>query len=315
VALNQTMAQIDKLKRETQTPQQVLQELPKYLPLPEPITMASAGGVGRGEAASGDSTVLGPESRSLLRVWAGGDGAGVGVDEKESRTSGASDASHALNSVAVEAGIIRKQIERRLAPGTGCANGEQDGAQRDSSSGRSREPDPHTDGSDGGRSAGSPQDVYGNAAGNDSGQGTGRFGAGSSLPDAPQAATHPAPATVQAPSSQQSACFDDYQVNHSNANSPSAVIPGADLKPLYDYVQDCRACQTQLSAAKQNHLDDSTKLAALTRERDAAITASKGGSFWRRLNRNATWFAIGAAAATAAARGAAFTATYRHATR
>lgn len=74
-----------------------------------------------------------------------------------------------------------------------------------------------------------------------------------------------------------------------------AQIPAADLKPLDSYVQDCRACQDQLSVAKQNSADDALKIAALTKDRDAAVTAAKGGTFWRRLRRNAEWFAVGAA--------------------
>lgn len=83
-------------------------------------------------------------------------------------------------------------------------------------------------------------------------------------------------------------------------SSPAAQIPAADLKPLYDYVQDCRACQAQLAAARQDATDNAQKLAALTRERDAAITAAKGGGFWRRLRRNALWFVVGAGAGAAA---------------
>jgi hypothetical protein len=83
-------------------------------------------------------------------------------------------------------------------------------------------------------------------------------------------------------------------------DAPSAQIPTADLKPLYDYVQNCRACQAQLAAAKQDSADNVTKLAALTRERDAALTAAKGGTFWQRLRRNALWFALGAGAGAAA---------------
>jgi hypothetical protein len=85
-------------------------------------------------------------------------------------------------------------------------------------------------------------------------------------------------------------------------DAPSAQIPSADLKPLFDYAQNCRACQAQLAAAQQNSADDSAKIAALTRERDAAITASKGGTFLRRLRRNALWFVAGAAAGYAAAK-------------
>ena len=82
----------------------------------------------------------------------------------------------------------------------------------------------------------------------------------------------------------------------------AAEIPAADLKPLYDYVQDCRAFQDQLAAARQDSADDALKIAAITRERDAAVTAAKGGSFLRRLRRNALWLAIGTAAGLAASK-------------
>lgn len=81
--------------------------------------------------------------------------------------------------------------------------------------------------------------------------------------------------------------------------SPPVQLPSGDLKPLVDFVQDCRACQVQLAAAKQNSLDDRAKLDALTREQNAVIQASKGGSFWRRLRRSALWFAVGAGAGAA----------------
>ncbi len=83
-------------------------------------------------------------------------------------------------------------------------------------------------------------------------------------------------------------------------DAPAARIPAADLKPLYDFVQDCRACQAQLDAAKLNAADDATKITALTRERDAAITTAKGGGVWLRLRRNAVWFVVGAGAGAAA---------------
>lgn len=83
---------------------------------------------------------------------------------------------------------------------------------------------------------------------------------------------------------------------------PAAQIPSADLKPLYDFIQDCRACQAQLTAARQNASDDAAKIVALTAERNAAVTAAKGGTFWRRLRRNAAWFAVGAAVGAAAGR-------------
>jgi hypothetical protein len=87
-----------------------------------------------------------------------------------------------------------------------------------------------------------------------------------------------------------------------SASQPSAQIPGADLKPLYNYVQDCRACQQKLATATQNAADDAVKIEALMRERDAAVTAARGGTFLRRLRRNALWFAVGATAGYAASR-------------
>jgi len=97
-------------------------------------------------------------------------------------------------------------------------------------------------------------------------------------------------------------CASASDCSAQTSNAPAAEIPSADLKPLFDYVQNCRACQAQLAAAQKNSADDAAKISALTRERDAAITASKGGSFLRQLRRNAIWFAIGAAGGYIAAR-------------
>jgi hypothetical protein len=180
--LKDTVAQIDALKRSTQTPTQIIRDLPKYLSLPRPITLSSSEsalpaaqqGTAASEAApcAGDKGCPSPVSPSIA-------------------------ASSAGNSPALES-----------------------------------------------------------------------------------------PAT-SAPANQQE--FPD---------APSAQIPAVDLKPLFDYVQDCRSCQAQL-AAKQDSADNATKLAALTRERDAAMTAAKGGTFWQRLHRNALWFVIGAGAGAA----------------
>ena len=81
-----------------------------------------------------------------------------------------------------------------------------------------------------------------------------------------------------------------------------AVIPAADLKPLYDFSLDCRACQAKLAAAQADLTDERAKTAVLTHERDEAVRAVKGGSVLRRIARNAKWFAIGAAAGAIAAK-------------
>ena len=74
-----------------------------------------------------------------------------------------------------------------------------------------------------------------------------------------------------------------------------AQLPLGDLKPLFDFVQDCRACKLQVAAAQANHADDLTKIAALTKQRDTAVKAAKGGGFWKQTGRAVKWLAIGAA--------------------
>src|SRR5713226_7152229 len=91
-------------------------------------------------------------------------------------------------------------------------------------------------------------------------------------------------------------------------SSPSpqsnAVIPAEDLKPLYDFTIDCKACQAKLAAAQGDLTDERQKTIALTRERDDALRIARGGSTWRRVGRAAKWFLIGAAAGAVAAKAA-----------
>jgi len=89
-------------------------------------------------------------------------------------------------------------------------------------------------------------------------------------------------------------------------NPPATVsIPQPDLKPLYDDLQDCRANALESDTLKKDLADEKASAASLAKERDAALTAVHGGTFWVRLKREAKWFAIGiatGAAATAIAR-------------
>ncbi len=88
-------------------------------------------------------------------------------------------------------------------------------------------------------------------------------------------------------------------------STPShAVIPSEDLKPLYDFAIDCKACQAKLSAAQSDLADEKIKTTTLTKERDDAVRAAKGGGAWRRIARATKWFAIGAAAGAIAAKSA-----------
>ena len=125
------------------------------------------------------------------------------------------------------------------------------------------------------------------------------------------AATQPSPsAPPTTPCSSGPVCgpegLDSSASAHSRAGvkpaSASAVIPASDLKPLYDFAIDCRACQAKLAAAQADLSDERAKTVILTRERDEAVRAAKGGSLLRRVARNAKWLAIGAAAGAIAAR-------------
>jgi hypothetical protein len=80
------------------------------------------------------------------------------------------------------------------------------------------------------------------------------------------------------------------------------AIPTEDLKPMYDFAVDCKACQARLTAATADLADEKLKTQALSRERDAALQAARGGSLRRRLARSAKWFFLGAIAGAVAAK-------------
>jgi hypothetical protein len=91
-------------------------------------------------------------------------------------------------------------------------------------------------------------------------------------------------------------------------SSPSpqtnAVIPPEDLKPLYDFTIDCKACQAKLAAAQADLTDERKKTTSLTHERDDALRIARGGTALRRIARAAKWFLLGAAAGAVAAKAA-----------
>jgi len=92
--------------------------------------------------------------------------------------------------------------------------------------------------------------------------------------------------------------------NNSPPAPSGALVPTADLKPLYDFALDCKACQVKLAVAQNDLADERQKTVALTQERDDALRLAKGGTAWRRVARGAKWFIIGAAAGTLAAKSA-----------
>jgi type II secretory pathway pseudopilin PulG len=91
-----------------------------------------------------------------------------------------------------------------------------------------------------------------------------------------------------------------------NAPAPqtNAVIPAEDLKPLYDFTIDCKACQAKLATAQNDLTDERAKTTALAHERDDALRIARGGTVFRRITRAAKWFLIGAAAGAVAAKAA-----------
>ena len=81
-----------------------------------------------------------------------------------------------------------------------------------------------------------------------------------------------------------------------------ATIPQSELKPLYNHLQDCMACDVRLHAGEADLLDKQAQVKALTLQRDAALSAATGGKFWHRLKHNAKWFILGSAAGALALR-------------
>lgn len=65
-----------------------------------------------------------------------------------------------------------------------------------------------------------------------------------------------------------------------------AIIPTASLGPLFNFATDCQACRLQ-------HTADLAKIEELTKERDAALKAAKGGSWIRRVVKGAKIFGVG----------------------
>ena len=245
-ALDQTLAQIQKLKHDTQTPEEVLSQLPQYLNLPQPITLNPPSGQNPPQAAATSDAGQGKNKkgtglRLFGRSWFSPKTAPAGSDERASAS--------AANSLIGEA--ANSKADFALNDATTQTPASVDGKYPTKSS-------PSADAAD-------------------------------ELPDAAN--------RTQAPSSRERI---PTAVGQDAATTSSAQIPTADLKPLYDYVQDCRSCQAQLAAAQQNRADDAIKLTAMTHERDAALTAAKGGTIWRRFRRNLNWFAVGAAAGAAA---------------
>jgi hypothetical protein len=86
------------------------------------------------------------------------------------------------------------------------------------------------------------------------------------------------------------------------ARARRAAARKEDLKPLYDFTLDCKACQAKLAASQGDLTDEKAKTVVLTKERDEAVRAAKGGNILQRVARAAKWLAIGAALGAVASR-------------
>ncbi len=77
--------------------------------------------------------------------------------------------------------------------------------------------------------------------------------------------------------------------------APAVItVPQADLKPLFDRLQDCRACQEQFATAQQDLKDEQAKVSALTiRTRHRRQSIPCGGFRSHLAHGGKTWFAIG----------------------
>lgn len=130
----------------------------------------------------------------------------------------------------------------------------------------------------------------------------------------PKQISLPAPVTISVPAAT-AANSTPLSTHPQNPAAPKqqsvppaiAVIPPQDLVPIRNAVESCEECQKKLAvvqqdaAAKNRQLQlAGEQLSAAEKERDAAITAAKGGGFWTHLRRNTKWFAIGVGAAASA---------------
>jgi hypothetical protein len=132
--------------------------------------------------------------------------------------------------------------------------------------------------------------------------------------DLPRQMAFPTPIVLQpAPSESPAGTKTESSTGRGRAIRPSddpskaqtqAVIPAEDLKPLYDFTLDCKACQAKLAASQGDLTDEKAKTVVLTKERDDAVRVAKGGNVLQRVARAAKWLAIGAALGAVASRAA-----------
>lgn len=73
-----------------------------------------------------------------------------------------------------------------------------------------------------------------------------------------------------------------------------------DAKKLADFSISCKQCEISRASAEAQLAEKDKQIESVKKERDAALTQAKGGSFLKRIKRNSKWFVIGAVAGAAA---------------
>ena len=310
--LKDALAQIEILKRQTQTPEQILRDLPKYLPLPQPITLAPVATATDEAAAAAAAGSPEPTSTSPAAT-----AASAHTAAQQGTTAARETPTQILRDLAKYLHLPQPTTRTPVAPAAHASNANADAA--DAAASAATSTDAAAEPTTSPASTTSPaQDQEGTTLSSEpttspTSSSPTEPGAVSANPAATSVVTGAATGAPTGARGNSTAPTENRALSSSGippgqhpsvpSSPPSATIaqiPAADLKPLYDYVQDCRACQLELAAAKQNATDTALKLTALTHERDAALQASKGGPFWLRLRREALWLAVGAAAATTA---------------
>lgn len=74
---------------------------------------------------------------------------------------------------------------------------------------------------------------------------------------------------------------------------PIATLPLRDLKPLLDFSIDAAACQQALTSCQADAVDLQAEIKATETQRDSAVAAVKGGTFWQRFKGRARDIGIG----------------------
>jgi len=288
--LTQTLAQITSAKQKVQSPTQAADELPQAVsqlvaagptgkPLPSPITI---------ELPPANSSAQNANTDSVARVLEPGasstDLSAPSVTNKSAANASPSTPAKKYPWNAIKLGLTKLGLAHASAPAKNNIPATGDLENREGTTaaqkGSSAQPSPAT------------QSTAASSA---------LINVAAQAKSASNAQTNSPPQTGAAANANSNGNLPTRDATNTSAQNNSAPppaiirVPQEDLKPLYDAVEDCQACQAKLAAAQGDLSDEKTKFAAATAERDAAIRVARG-TFWTRTRTAAKWIIIGAAA-------------------